>query len=147
MGSSPAVQQQTTSQQHQLPPSSTPAHSSPLASPANITNPNANTIPTSPSSPAPIHAGAGGPIPRRREPKSKQDDDAVIERLRAICTDKDPKLLYRNLIKIGSGASGGVFTAYEVGTDNSVAIKQMNLDQQPKKVRRISSLLSFFIYT
>lgn len=31
-------------------------------------------------------------------------------------------------------ASGGVYTAYQVGTNVSVAIKQMNLEQQPKKV-------------
>lgn len=36
-------------------------------------------------------------------------------------------------MKIGQGASGGVFTAYQVGTNQSVAIKQMNLEQQPKK--------------
>jgi p21-activated kinase 1 len=30
-------------------------------------------------------------------------------------------------------ASGGVYTAYQVGTNVSVAIKQMNLEQQPKK--------------
>ena len=29
--------------------------------------------------------------------------------------------------------SGGVFTAYQVGTNRSVAIKQMDLDMQPKK--------------
>lgn len=32
-------------------------------------------------------------------------------------------------------ASGGVYTAYQVGTNLSVAVKQMNLEQQPKKVR------------
>lgn len=30
-------------------------------------------------------------------------------------------------------ASGGVYTAYKLGTNESVAIKQMNLSQQPKK--------------
>ena len=32
-----------------------------------------------------------------------------------------------------SSASGGVYTAYQVGTNLSVAIKQMNLEKQPKK--------------
>jgi len=36
--------------------------------------------------------------------------------------------------KIGQGASGTVYTAVEVATGQQVAIKQMNLSQQPKKV-------------
>ena len=65
-------------------------------------------------------------VPRRREPKPKINDAQVIERLKAICTDADPTKLYRSLHKIGQGASGGVYTAYQVGTNVSVAIKQMN---------------------
>lgn len=38
-------------------------------------------------------------------------------------------------------ASGGVFTAYQVGTNNSVAIKQMVLDKQPKKDLIINEIL------
>ena len=73
-------------------------------------------------------------IPRRRKTDAAVMEDAqVIERLREICTDADPTKLYRSLVKIGQGASGGVFTAYQVGTNLSVAIKQMNLEQQPKK--------------
>uniref|UniRef100_A0A8C5YM85 non-specific serine/threonine protein kinase n=1 Tax=Marmota marmota marmota TaxID=9994 RepID=A0A8C5YM85_MARMA len=45
----------------------------------------------------------------------------------------DPSTKYANLVKIGQGASGGVYTAYEIGTNVSVAIKQMNLEKQPKK--------------
>lgn len=43
--------------------------------------------------------------------------------------------------KIGQGASGGVFTAYEVGSNKCVAIKQMNLEQQPKKDLIINEIL------
>lgn len=57
----------------------------------------------------------------------------VVQRLKEICTDADPTKLYRSLVKIGQGASGGVYTAYQVGTNLSVAIKQMNLEKQPKK--------------
>jgi len=49
--------------------------------------------------------------------------------------------MYRNLVKIGQGASGGVYTAYQVGTNLSVAIKQMNLEQQPKKDLIINEIL------
>jgi p21-activated kinase 1 len=38
-------------------------------------------------------------------------------------------------------ASGGVYTAYQVGTNNIVAIKQMNLEQQPKKDLIINEIL------
>jgi serine/threonine protein kinase len=38
-------------------------------------------------------------------------------------------------------ASGGVYTAYQVGTNLSVAIKQMDLDKQPKKDLIINEIL------
>ncbi|KAI1317541.1 signal transducing kinase of the PAK [Mortierella claussenii] len=82
--------------------------------------------------------------PRRREKKTEKESVSsqdVIRRLQAICTDADPTKLYRNLVKIGQGASGGVYTAYQVGTNLSVAIKQMNLEQQPKKDLIINEIL------
>ncbi|EGU11233.1 STE/STE20/PAKA protein kinase [Rhodotorula toruloides ATCC 204091] len=85
--------------------------------------------------------GGPGAQPRRREPKSKGKDPDIVERLKAICTDADPTKLYRNLVKIGQGASGGVYTAYQVGTNMSVAIKQMNLEQQPKQDLIINEIL------
>jgi len=65
----------------------------------------------------------------------------IVKRLQMICTDADPTKLYRNLVKIGQGASGGVYTAYQVGTNMSVAIKQMNLEKQPKKDLIINEIL------
>ncbi|KAJ3108009.1 signal transducing kinase of the PAK [Phlyctochytrium planicorne] len=80
--------------------------------------------------------------PQARPAKSKPTStDDVIERLKAICNPADPTKLYRNLIKIGQGASGGVFTAYQVGSGSAVAIKQMNLEQQPKKDLIINEIL------
>ncbi|KAM6497155.1 STE/STE20/PAKA protein kinase [Amanita muscaria] len=83
---------------------------------------------------------SGVATPRKR-PKDKAKDEDVIKRLQAICTDADPTKLYRNLIKIGQGASGGVYTAYQVGTNLAVAIKQMDLDKQPKKELIINEIL------
>jgi len=40
-----------------------------------------------------------------------------------------------------SSASGGVYTAYQVGTNLSVAIKQMDLEKQPKKDLIINEIL------
>ncbi|KAG9009576.1 signal transducing kinase of the PAK [Tulasnella sp. 427] len=88
------------------------------------------------------HAGpaTGQATPRRRE-KPKQDEGDIVKRLKAICTDADPTRLYRNLTKIGQGASGGVYTAYQVGSNLCVAIKQMDLDKQPKKDLIINEIL------
>ncbi|KAH9940831.1 Pkinase-domain-containing protein [Epithele typhae] len=88
-------------------------------------------------------AAAGGATPRRREKKEKDPakEADIVKRLQQICTDADPTKLYRNLIKIGAGASGGVYTAYQVGTNLSVAIKQMDLDKQPKKDLIINEIL------
>ncbi|KAJ8097359.1 hypothetical protein POJ06DRAFT_261167 [Lipomyces tetrasporus] len=78
--------------------------------------------------------------PRKREQKRMKDAE-LIAKLSAICSAGDPTRLYRNLHKIGQGASGGVYTAYQVGTNLSVAIKQMNLEQQPKKELIINEIL------
>ena len=50
-----------------------------------------------------------------------------------MCMPGDPESMFHDLHKIGQGASGGVFTARSVGTNQLVAIKQMVLAQQPKK--------------
>ncbi|RAK97379.1 mitogen-activated protein kinase kinase kinase kinase STE20 [Aspergillus ibericus CBS 121593] len=77
--------------------------------------------------------------PRQRPRQSNAMD--IRSRLLAICTPGDPTRLYHHLNKIGQGASGGVFTAYENDTNNCVAIKQMNLDLQPKKDLIINEIL------
>ena len=76
--------------------------------------------------------------PRRNRQPTSSD---IVARLNAICTPGDPLKKYKNLNKIGQGASGGVFTAYENATGNCVAIKQMNLEQQPKKDLIINEIL------
>lgn len=78
--------------------------------------------------PHPTQPARNGPPPRR-PPKQSNGID-IVARLNAICSTGDPMKKYKNLNKIGQGASGGVFTAYEVATNRCVAIKQMNLEQQ-----------------
>ena len=73
--------------------------------------------------------------------KLTQKDFEVLAKLQQICSEGDPTKLYRNLQKIGQGASGGVYTAYQVGTNALVAIKQMNLESQPKKDLIINEIL------
>jgi p21-activated kinase 1 len=82
-----------------------------------------------------------GPAPRPRHRARQPSGIDIIDRLKRICTDADPREIYRSLNKIGQGASGGVYTAYERGTNRCVAIKQMNLEQQPKKDLIINEIL------
>ncbi|KAL5036882.1 hypothetical protein BDEG_24813 [Batrachochytrium dendrobatidis JEL423] len=87
----------------------------------------------------PVPGTAKAPVPRQRaKPTTTQD---VIGRLQAICNPADPTRLYRNLIKIGQGASGGVYTAKQVDTGLPMAIKQMNLEEQPKKDLIINEII------
>ncbi|KAI7888167.1 protein kinase [Mucor mucedo] len=86
--------------------------------------------------------GSPGTVKQRvKERKHTMKDAEVIAKLRTICTESDPSLVYRNMRKIGQGASGGVYTAYSDHCDFPVAIKQMNLEQQPKKELIINEIL------
>ncbi|KAF7724030.1 signal transducing kinase of the PAK [Apophysomyces ossiformis] len=87
--------------------------------------------------------GSPGTVKQRvpKERKSTMKDAEVIAKLKSICTETDPSAVYRNMTKIGQGASGGVYTAYVEGSDRPVAIKQMNLEQQPKKELIINEIL------
>lgn len=82
---------------------------------------------------------APGPRPRHRPRQSTGID--IVARLKQICTEGDPREIYKDLNKIGQGASGGVFTGHEKGTNRLVAIKQMNLEQQPKKDLIINEII------
>lgn len=75
----------------------------------------------------------------RRRDKAKENEE-VIRQLQNICSPGDPNQIYRNLVKIGQGASGGVYTAYDK-TQVPVAIKQMNLEKQPKQDLIINEIL------
>ena len=82
---------------------------------------------------------APGPRPRAKRQQSNIID--VTARLKAICSPGDPTMKYSNLSKIGQGASGGVYMAFESGSKRCVAIKQMNLEQQPKKDLIINEII------
>ncbi|MBN3298515.1 PAK2 kinase, partial [Amia calva] len=61
--------------------------------------------------------------------------------LGTIVSIGDPKKKYTRYEKIGQGASGTVFTAIDVATGQEVAIKQINLQKQPKKELIINEIL------
>lgn len=89
--------------------------------------------------PQPQVGAVPGARPRNRQRQSNGID--VIASLKRICSEGDPRDIYRGFAKIGQGASGGVFTGHERGSNRLVAIKQMNLEQQPKKDLIINEIL------
>lgn len=88
-----------------------------------------------------VPQGGTTPGPRPRKQRQPSNGVEVTARLKAICSSGDPTTKYTNLQKIGQGASGGVYTAFEAGTKKCVAIKQMNLEQQPKKDLIINEII------
>uniref|UniRef100_A0A8D3BFT0 non-specific serine/threonine protein kinase n=1 Tax=Scophthalmus maximus TaxID=52904 RepID=A0A8D3BFT0_SCOMX len=90
------------------------------------------------ASPAP---GPSLPRPQDKTRKKKMSDEEILEKLRTIVSVGDPKKKYTRFEKIGQGASGTVYTAIDIATGQEVAIKQMNLQQQPKKELIINEIL------
>ncbi|XP_049304484.1 serine/threonine-protein kinase Pak isoform X5 [Bactrocera dorsalis] len=105
----------------------------------------ANTTPAqlvTPSAVAPSTAATAAPQPRSGTAKKKKmSDEEILEKLRTIVSVGDPNRKYTKMEKIGQGASGTVYTAIESSTGMEVAIKQMNLSQQPKKELIINEIL------
>ena len=78
---------------------------------------------------------------QERQKKKKMSDEEILDRLKSIVTVGDPNRRYTKMEKIGQGASGTVYTAIETATGMEVAIKQMNLQQQPKKELIINEIV------
>uniref|UniRef100_A0A3B4E753 non-specific serine/threonine protein kinase n=1 Tax=Pygocentrus nattereri TaxID=42514 RepID=A0A3B4E753_PYGNA len=113
-------------------------------------------VATSPISPPPAEGGSPTPSPSSTTPRSadknrkkKMSDEEILEKLHvlrspstgSIVSVGDPKKKYTRFEKIGQGASGTVYTAIDIATGQEVAIKQMNLQQQPKKELIINEIL------
>ncbi|KAM5245772.1 serine/threonine-protein kinase PAK 1 isoform 5-T5 [Ctenodactylus gundi] len=101
-------------------------------------------VATSPISPTESNTTLPDALTRNTEKqkkKPKMSDEEILEKLRSIVSVGDPKKKYTRFEKIGQGASGTVYTAMDVATGQEVAIKQMNLQQQPKKELIINEIL------
>ncbi|KAH7151877.1 kinase-like domain-containing protein [Dactylonectria estremocensis] len=98
-----------------------------------------NGVANAPRQQQPAPGAIPGARPRHRARQSAAFD--VVASLKRICSEGDPRDIYRGFNKIGQGASGGVYTGHERGTNRLVAIKQMNLEQQPKKDLIINEIL------
>jgi protein-serine/threonine kinase len=64
---------------------------------------------------------------------SKMSDDEIMKKLKQLVNPANPNLLYQKIKKIGQGASGSVYEAKIIQSDQIVAIKQMNIANQPRK--------------
>uniref|UniRef100_A0A8I6ATD5 non-specific serine/threonine protein kinase n=1 Tax=Rattus norvegicus TaxID=10116 RepID=A0A8I6ATD5_RAT len=88
-------------------------------------------VATSPISPTENNTTPPDALTRNTEKqkkKPKMSDEEILEKLRSIVSVGDPKKKYTRFEKIGQGLVG-------------VAIKQMNLQQQPKKELIINEIL------
>eukprot|EP00042_Codosiga_hollandica_P049742 m.583060 g.583060 ORF g.583060 m.583060 type:complete len:477 (+) comp57951_c0_seq2:356-1786(+) len=120
---------------------SSPAAASPVPAPA-------KTAAVAPPAAATTTAKAGAPaddeddggVTKRERPKQKLSDDEIFTRIREVASPSDNRHEYKNLEKIGQGASGVVYTATNAKGE-VVAIKQMNLAQQPKKELIINEII------
>lgn len=65
----------------------------------------------------------------------------IMEKLRSVVSNEDPSQLYSRIKKVGQGASGMVFVAKTLATGKKVAIKQMDLAQQPRKELIVNEII------
>ncbi|KOC66348.1 Serine/threonine-protein kinase PAK 1 [Habropoda laboriosa] len=70
---------------------------------------------------------------RRRTECSGMKHSESFEELRAICNKGDANLRFERTREVGAGGSGTVFIATDSQTKQKVAIKDIDLQKQPKK--------------
>lgn len=108
---------------------------------------NGNLIDPEPVSNASTGSAASSNVPTplmRRKKSSAQprmSEEEVMEKLKEIVNQNDPKEKFELVKKVGSGASGTVYTAKDMVSDAKVAIKTMDLAQQPKKELIITEIV------
>ncbi|KIM29230.1 hypothetical protein M408DRAFT_328910 [Serendipita vermifera MAFF 305830] len=72
---------------------------------------------------------------------SAMTEAQIMDKLRSVVNQDDPKTLYTTIKKIGQGASGHVYVAKMLSTGKKVAIKQMDLAHQPRKELIVNEIL------
>lgn len=103
-----------------------------------------------PSSKAASPGNAIKPLQTKKEVTGKKEQDRristmseaqIMEKLRSVVTPSDPNTLYSKIKKVGQGASGNVYVAKTLSTGQRVAIKTMDLAQQPRKELIVNEIL------
>ncbi|GHJ85730.1 hypothetical protein NliqN6_2132 [Naganishia liquefaciens] len=72
---------------------------------------------------------------------SSMSEPQIMDKLRSVVSTADPSTLYAKIKKVGQGASGSVYVAKTLATGQRVAIKQMDLAQQPRKELIVNEIL------
>ncbi|KAL5520435.1 hypothetical protein ACEPAG_9659 [Sanghuangporus baumii] len=71
--------------------------------------------------------------PKEKERRiSTMSEAQIMDKLRSVVNQDDPKVIYSKIKKIGQGASGHVYVAKVLATGKKVAIKEMDLSRQPR---------------
>jgi protein-serine/threonine kinase len=87
-------------------------------------------------------AAAAAALEKPKEKRiSTMTEVQIMEKLRNVVCDDDPKLLYSKIKKVGQGASGHVYVAKTLTTGKKVAIKEMDLAHQPRKELIVNEIL------
>ncbi|KAI0920347.1 hypothetical protein AcW1_002116 [Taiwanofungus camphoratus] len=80
--------------------------------------------------------------PKEKEKRiSTMNEAQIMEKLRSVVSQDDPKTLYSKIRKVGQGASGHVYVAKTLATGKKVAIKEMDLSNQPRKELIVNEIL------
>ncbi|CAO3593384.1 unnamed protein product [Absidia cylindrospora] len=91
---------------------------------------------------AALVSGGGAPPKKKAEQRiSTLTEAQVMERLRAVVNRGDPNDAYKRIKRVGQGASGSVYVAASLTTNAKVAIKQMDLAQQPRKELIVNEIM------
>ncbi|KAJ3192248.1 Protein kinase [Irineochytrium annulatum] len=95
--------------------------------------------------PAAVSASPSTPRKKKEPRMSTMSEAQIMDKLRAVVSRDDPTALYTKIKKVGQGASGSVFVARvnqpRSGAPPTVAIKQMDLAQQPRKELIVNEIL------
>ncbi|PJF17898.1 Ste20 [Paramicrosporidium saccamoebae] len=83
--------------------------------------------------------------PRKNKKKSMAPVDeteaAAMKKLNEIISTEDPLVIYERTKKLGQGASGSVYEGVDKRNGKKVAIKQIDMTQQPRKELIVNEVL------
>jgi protein-serine/threonine kinase len=130
-----------------------PSASSPTSPPSSATQPMfdfATGEPIQPGQSAKAETTAGNGVNAAKAALTKKRDEKrlsvmseaeIMQKLRDTVTAGDPSPLYQRIKKVGQGASGSVYVAKRLADGQKVAIKQMDLSNQPRKELIVNEIL------